>query len=136
VEPDPSYTGYNPKIHGDYDPNADYAQYHKKKREEETGVITEQAVPAADAYAAIGAFNRATGHFQAADKNPDRHNDYNKAMRQQNNYFDADAAANSHDGRSLKEERRNQKLSKSQIKEMAAARKERKLQKRMDFLTS
>jgi hypothetical protein len=51
-------------------------------------------------------------------------------------FFDVDAAANAHGGRSLKEERRNQTLSKKQIKELAAKRREKKEKKRMDFYKS
>lgn len=53
-----------------------------------------------------------------------------------NAYFDVDAAANMHDGRSLKEERRNEKLSKKQIKELADKRRAKKEKKRMDFYKS
>ena len=43
-----------------------------------------------------------------------------------NAFFDVDSAANSHDGRSLKEERRNNKPSKQEIAEMNQKRKEKK----------
>lgn len=139
-EKDPSYTGYNPKIHGHYDPNADYAQYHDKKREQEAVVFQAPQgmyAPASGTdYAASGTFNRFTGNFQDADKNSDRHNDYNKSGRQMGAYFDVDAAANAHDGKSLKEERRNEKLSKKQIKELAEKRRAKKEKKRMDFYKS
>lgn len=137
---DPDYMGYNPKIHGSYDPNAPYAQYHNQKREEEalasqsTFGVTPQASVAAPVIA--GAFNRFTGSFQSADLSTERHNDFNKSGRQMNAFFDVDAAANSHNGRSLKEERRNEKLSKSQIREMAAQRKAKKEKKRLDFYKS
>lgn len=137
---DPNYSGYNPKIHGHYDPNADYAQYHEKKHEVEDGI--QQAplgmvLPAPGTeYTIAGTFNRFTGSFQDADKNSDRHNDFNKSGRQMGAYFDVDAAANAHDGRSLKEERRNEKLSKKQIKELAEKRRAKKEKKRMDFYKS
>jgi hypothetical protein len=139
-EPDPDYYGYNPKIHGKYDPNAPYAQYHKQKRDEES--FAEQGVPSllpagqSGDYAVAGTFNRFTGNFQDADKSVERHNDYNKSGRQMGAYFDVDAAANSHDGRSLKEERRQEKLSKKQIKELADKRRQKKEKKRMDFYKS
>jgi hypothetical protein len=103
ARPDEEYQGYNPKIHGKYDPTAPYAQFHNKLREEEAKA--EQAATAqlpgnqVPNYAASGTFNRFTGNFQTADKSSDRHNDYNKSGRQMNAYFDMDAAANSHEGR-------------------------------------
>lgn len=45
-------------------------------------------------------------------------------------YFDVDAAANSHDGRSLKAERQMKKLSKKELKAFREKRKEKKEQKR------
>lgn len=136
---DPNYTGYNPKIHGNYDPNAPYAQYHNKKREEEAKaqqIAQGTYAPSSTAYVTSGNFNRFTGNFQDPSQSAERHNDNNKSGRQMNAFFDVDAAANMHDGRSLKEERRNEKLSKEQIRELAKARKEKKLKKRMDFYRS
>lgn len=140
-EPDAEYTGYNPKIHGSYDPNAPYAQYHNKKRQEED-LLAAGYPPGTDpsalagGYATTGTFNRFTGNFQGADKSTDRHTDAAKSGRQMNAYFDVDAAANMHDGKSLKEERRNEKLSKKQIKELAEKRRAKKEKKRMDFYRS
>lgn len=144
-EPDPEYTGYNPKIHGSYDPNAPYAQYHNKKREEES--LLAQGYPpgtnpqnlqqtSSSDYGTVGTFNRFTGNFQGADKSTERHTDHAKSARQMNAYFDVDTAANMHDGRSLKEERRNEKLTKKQIKELAEKRRAKKEKKRMDFYKS
>ena len=139
-EIDPEYTGYNPKIHGSYDPNAPYAQYHDKKREEEAGVshiATGMSIPAPSGeYATTGTFNRFTGNFQGGEKSAELHSDLAKSGRQMGSYFDVDAAANAHDGRSLKEERRNEKLSKKQIKELAEKRRAKKEKKRMDFYKS
>lgn len=138
-QPDPEYYGYNPKIHGAYDPNAPYAQYHKQKRQEEAMVAQGYVgqIPSSDsAYSVAGTFNRFTGAFQTGDKSAERHNDFNKSGRQMSAYYDVDAAANSHDGRSLKEERRNEKLSKQQIKELAEKRRAKKEKKRMDFYRS
>lgn len=53
-----------------------------------------------------------------------------------NAFFDVDSAANSHDGRSLKEERRNNKLSKKEIAEANQKRKDKKQAKRLAFLKS
>ena len=137
---DPNYYGYNPKIHGKYDPDAPYAQYHNRKREDEIGI--EQVAPGTilpvqtGEYAATGTFNRFTGKYQTADKSMERHDDFHKSGRQLGAFFDVDAAANSHDGRSLKEERRNEKLSKKQIKELAEKRRAKKEKKRMDFYKS
>ncbi len=138
-QPDPEYYGYNPKIHGTYDPNAPYAQYHNQKREEEAMAaqgITSQ-VPSSDgAYNVAGTFNRFTGNFQTGEQSAERHNDFNKSGRQMSAYYDVDAAANSHNGKSLKEERRNEKLSKKQIKELADKRRAKKEKKRLDFYKS
>ena len=136
-DPPEEYTGYNPKIHGTYDPTAPYAQYHNKLREEEKkaeDVASGKAVPVD--YALAGTFNRFTGNFQGAEKSAERHNDYNKSGRQMGAFFDVDAAANSHNGKSLKEERRNQKLSKEQIRELSEKRRAKKEKKRMDFYRS
>ena len=140
-EPDPNYQGYNPKIHGNYDPNAPYAKFHEQKRDDEKlakgYVDAKGAQDLANAgYAVAGNFNRFSGGFQSEDKTADRHNDFNKSGRQMGAYFDVDAAANQHDGRSLKEERRSQKLSKKEIKELTAKRREKKEKKRMDFYKS
>lgn len=138
-EPEPDYQGYNPKIHGSYDPNAPYAQYHNQKQAEQKAIeqygSAAAAAQAAD-YAAVGAFNRFSGGFQGADKSTERHNDFNKSTRQMNAFFDVDAAANVHDGRSLKEERRAQKLSKKEIQELSKKRREKKEKKRLDFYKS
>lgn len=138
------YMGYNPKIHGDFDPNADYAQFHEPQTEVPDTDAEAAAVAAAAAAAAssdplvqTAAFNRFTGKFQSVET-PDSnyHNDENKSKRQMNAFFDVDAAANSHDGRSLKEERVNQKLSKKEVKAFNDKRRERKEKKRRAFLMS
>ena len=88
-----TYTGYNPKIHGNYDPSAPYAQYHHKKREEEaraeqaTVVTTLQAATVAD-YSITGAFNRFSNRFQSGDQNTERHSDQAKSGRQMDAFFD------------------------------------------------
>lgn len=81
-------------------------------------------------------FNRFTGKFQAPDSKltPENYNDENKSKRQMQFYFDVDAAANSHDGRSLKAERQTKKLSKRELKEFKAKRKEKKEMKRRAWL--
>lgn len=138
-EPTEEYQGYNPKIHGDYDPTAPYAQYHNRKRDEEdaaTGQSQLGEASGAGAYAMSATFNRVTGAFQTADQSVERHSDASKSARQMNAFFDVEAAANAHDGRSLKAERQQKKFSKKEISEMVAKRKEKKLKKRLDFYRS
>lgn len=124
--------GYNPAIHGDYDPNADYA-----RQEEDDGDVDYDNPSSTDpnqAYGATGSFNRFTGKWQSSDMGPERHSDAEKAKRQMRAIFDVDAAANSHDGRSLKEERRNKKLSKDQVKAYNDKRRAKKEEKRRAWL--
>jgi len=124
--------GYDPTVHGDYDPNADYAQTH----DTQDSVLLEYAPgtdPAA-AYAATGAFNRFTGKWQASALTPENFNDENKSKRQMNAFFDVDAAANSHDGKSLRAERAGKKLSKQELKAFKEKRRERKEEKRRAWL--
>ena len=125
--------GYNPAIHGDYDPNADYA----KPQEAPPEMNIAAGAPGTDlseAYAATGYFNRFTGKWQKADLNPDRHSDEQKSRRQMNAFFDVDAAANSHDGRSLRAERASKKLSKAELKAFKEKRREKKEEKRRAWL--
>jgi hypothetical protein len=119
--------GYDPAIHGDYDPTAWYAQ----PSEPEPSAAEQD--PAA-AYAATAAFNRFTGRFQNPDLKPENFNDENKSKRQMNAFFDVDAAANSHDGRSLKEERSGKKLTKQELKKFKEKRKAKKEEKRKAWL--
>ncbi|EPS34870.1 hypothetical protein POX_a00164 [Penicillium oxalicum] len=126
----PVLGGYNPAIHGDYDPNASYAQQH----EEPSGEAGGSALDPAAAYAATGTFNRFTGRWQADSIRPENYNDENKSRRQMNAFFDVDAAANSHDGRSLKAERSGKKLSKKELKMFKEKRRERKEEKRRAWL--
>lgn len=122
--------GYDPSIHGDYDPTAWYAQPASSDPADPSLLSSNPA----DAYAATGAFNRFTGRWQAADLTPENHNDENKSRRQMNAFFDVDAAANSHDGRSLKAERSGKKLSKTELKQFKEKRKAKKEEKRRAWL--
>ncbi|OJJ06969.1 hypothetical protein ASPVEDRAFT_46350 [Aspergillus versicolor CBS 583.65] len=123
--------GYNPAIHGDYDPTAPYAQQYEQQEEGgQAGLGT--ANPAN--YEAVGAFNRFTGRWQGESHNPEHHNDENKSRRQMYAYFDVDAAANSHDGRSLRAERSAKKLSKKELKMFKDKRREKKEEKRRAWL--
>lgn len=126
----PVLGGYNPAIHGDYDPTASYAQQYEEQPEDaHTAAIDPTA-----AYAASGTFNRFTGRWQAESINPENYNDENKARRQMNAFFDVDAAANSHDGRSLRAERSAKKLSKQELKMFKEKRREKKEEKRRAWL--
>ena len=123
--------GYNPAIHGDYDPNAAYA----KDPSIEPNV--DPSNPTADPdniYSATGTFNRFTGKWQPSSINAENHNDENKSKRQMSAFFDVDAAANSHNGKSLKAERAGKKLSKQELKAFKEKRKERKEEKRRAWL--
>ncbi len=51
-----------------------------------------------------------------------------------NAFFDVDAAANSHDGKSLRAERANKKLSKAELKAFKEKRREKKEEKRRAWL--
>ncbi|KAL3458559.1 hypothetical protein BJX64DRAFT_266411 [Aspergillus heterothallicus] len=128
----PVLGGYNPAIHGDYDPTAPYAQQYEQQDE---GAVTGVggAVNPGD-YGAVGSFNRFTGRWQGESQNPEYHNDENKSRRQMNAYFDVDAAANSHDGRSLRAERSAKKLSKKELKMFKEKRREKKEEKRRAWL--
>lgn len=119
--------GYDPAIHGDYDEGAWYAQPLPVE------LPPLPADPTAE-YAASAHFNRFTGRYQVADLNPENFNDENKSKRQMNAFFDVDAAANNHDGRSLKEERSGKKLSKQELKQFKEKRKAKKEEKRRAWL--
>jgi hypothetical protein len=125
--------GYDPAIHGDFDPNADYAKaYEIHGSTEDTSGAS--GTGATDNYAATGAFNRFTGKWQRADLNPENFSDEQKSRRQMNAFFDVDAAANSHNGRSLRAERQSQKLSKAELKAFKEKRREKKEEKRRAWL--
>lgn len=121
-------TGYNPAIHGDYDPTAWYAQPTP------VAPTASLAMDPTAAYQASAAFNRFTGRFQSSEITPENHNDENKSKRQMNAFFDVDAAANNHDGRSLREERSNKKISKQELKQFKEKRKAKKEEKRRAWL--
>jgi hypothetical protein len=125
----PPAGGYNPAIHGDYDPNAWYAQPN-----EVAPADPKQPAGAPPSYAASGSFNRFTGRWQADSLDPEQHNDENKSRRQMNAFFDVDAAANSHDGRSLKAERSGKKPSKAELKQFKEKRRAKKDEKRRAWL--
>lgn len=135
--PTPELGGYNPAIHGDYDPTAPYAQQYEQQSASGLAAMDSAGRPAAAAvaaYAATGAFNRFTGRWQPHDLTPENFNDESKARRQMRAFFDVDAAANSHDGRSLKAERSAKKLSRKELKMFKEKRREKKEEKRRAWL--
>ena len=129
--PQRPHGGYDPAIHGDYDPTAPYAQ-EQIVPDDSNGQLL-GADPAA-IYTATGVFNRFTGKWQPHTINPENHNDENKTKRQMSAIFDVDAAANSHNGKSLKAERSGKKLSKQELKAFREKRKEKKEEKRRAWL--
>ncbi|KAA8618146.1 WW domain-containing protein [Pyrenophora tritici-repentis] len=108
--------GYNPRIHGSYDPNADYA-IRAAKEEEEAEVAANPALA-----------------LQQPGQGPEMHNDENKSRRQLAAYYNIDAADKEHDGRSLKAERRAKPPNKAQVKQYQKQRKEKKEAKRKAWL--
>ncbi|CAN8097496.1 unnamed protein product [Discula destructiva] len=147
--------GYNPAIHGSWDPNAPYAQAYKEPgADDPAAVAADEAEYQADLamynaemdgsdptaaaegfeYASAAALNRRTGRTQAGDQNPERHSDASKSYRQMNAYFNVDQAANSHDGRSLKAERRGKQPTRKELSMWKEKRKARKEEKRRAWL--
>ncbi|OCT45613.1 WW domain protein [Cladophialophora carrionii] len=126
--------GYDPAIHGDYDPNADYAKAYEISSAGDDSVGAVPGANTADMYEATGTFNRFTGKWQRADLNPEKFTDEQKSKRQMNAFFDVDAAANSHNGKSLRAERQSQKLTKAELKAFKEKRREKKEEKRRAWL--
>lgn len=127
--------GYNPKIHGSWDPKADYAREAEKEEEEAVAAATiGQPSANTSGYQAQAQFNRFTGKFQQAGAGPEMHNDENKSHRQMSAFFDVNAAANSHDGRSLKAERRGKTLTKKELQAFKEKRHQKKEEKRRAWL--
>lgn len=126
--------GYDPSIHGDYDPTAPYAQ--EAAEEEAAGQNHGPLDPATmtSMYTSTGTFNRFTGKWQASSLTPENFNDENKSRRQMSAFFDVDAAANRHDGKSLKAERAGKKLTKKELKAFKDKRREKKEEKRRAWL--
>ncbi|CAK7239241.1 MAG: hypothetical protein STHCBS139747_000670 [Sporothrix thermara] len=134
--------GYNPAIHGDYDPTAWYAtggsaavddaddtdRAATGNNDDNTG-IDPIAAAAAAAAAIIQNDSRRRGGSLA-----DRHSHDAKASRLSNGYFDVAAAGNAHDGRSIKAERSGIRPSKSELKAFKEKRRARKEEKRRAWL--
>ena len=127
--PQRPHGGYDPTVHGDYDPTASYAQDPQVM---EDGIVKPSDPDAI--YTATGVFNRFTGKWQQSTLAPENFNDENKSKRQMSAFFDVDAAANSHNGKSLKAERSGKKLTKQELKAFKEKRKERKEEKRRAWL--
>jgi len=125
--------GYNPAIHGDYDENAWYAK-NARAVTEPAAVVPGVAGESVVDYATAAQFNRWTGQWQAPDQGVERHTDEAKSRRQMNAYFDVDAAANMHDGRSLRAERAGKKPTKAELKMFKEKRKAKKEEKRRAWL--
>lgn len=139
--------GYNPAIHGDYDPNADYAQEATETTTSSappsydpvTGAVVDAtALADGDQYAATAQFNRFTGRFSNSAIHPthttEAHTDAAKSKRQMDAFFDVDVMANKNDGKSLRAERAGKKLSKSEIKAFKEKRRTKKEEKRRAWL--
>lgn len=127
--------GYNPAIHGSYDENAWYAQSLRPTPTTTTtsSVLGEHAGEGDD-YTSAGHFNRQTGQWQTAEQGAERHSDEAKSRRQMRAFFDVDAAANMHDGKSLKAERSGIKPSKAELKVFKERRRAKKEEKRRAWL--
>ncbi|MCJ1424256.1 hypothetical protein MMC29_002143 [Sticta canariensis] len=139
VSPVRPHGGYDPAIHGDYDPTAAYAQEAQAPLAEDGVGAAAGADPSSSSdpgaiYTATGVFNRFTGKWQPNSINPEMHNDENKSKRQMSAFFDVDAAANSHNGKSLKAERSGKKLTKQELRAFKEKRKEKKEEKRRAWL--
>ncbi|KAJ2905189.1 hypothetical protein MKZ38_006095 [Zalerion maritima] len=130
--------GYNPAIHGDYDPEAWYAKgsTDPSSAQPDSSLTPQQAT---ELYASTGTFNRFSGGHQAGSgsdegQGTERHTDEAKSRRQMNAFFDVDAAANQHDGRSLRAERSGIKPSKKDLKKFKEKRRAKKEEKRRAWL--
>ena len=140
----PPAGGYNPAIHGDYDPNAWYAKVQEAAEEAEEEAQSRAAAATAEMYSVTSTFNRFTGRFQQQPQpqqqpqdeacGANRHSDEAKSRRQLNSFFDVDAAANQHDGRSLRAERSGIKPSKKELKRFKEKRRAKKEEKRRAWL--
>lgn len=126
--------GYNPAIHGDYDENAWYAQALRAPPPAPASTTLVEGQQLAEDHTTAGLFNRHTGAWQTAEQGAERHSDEAKSRRQMRAFFDVDAAANMHDGRSLKAERAGKKPSRAELKAFKERRKAKKEEKRRAWL--
>lgn len=153
--------GYNPAIHGDYDPNAWYAKgggsaaagvgagggavdvQGDAAADGQGDLDTDDAIAAAAAAAAAviqgadlhNSFQtRLDHHADGGEYHQNRYSHDAKAGRQLNGFFDVAASGGAHDGRSLKAERSGIKPSKSELKAFKEKRRARKEEKRRAWL--
>ncbi|KAK4992145.1 hypothetical protein LTR50_001323 [Elasticomyces elasticus] len=134
TEASPVKISYNPTIHGSWNSHADYVDDYYPSRPEPKALPAYTAAALSEAYEASSHFNRRTGKFQDTNKKrAELHSEGNRALRQQHAFFDVERAANNHGGKSLKEERRQQKPTAKQLQEWKQKRQEKKRQKDRDF---
>lgn len=129
-----SLGGYNPAVHGDYDPNAWYAKGEAAPSSASGVAVTGVDVDGGDPIAAAAAAAAAIIQGDAANTNGARYGHDAKASRQLNGFFDVAATNGAHDGRSLKAERSGIKPSKSELKAFKEKRRARKEEKRRAWL--
>ena len=132
--------GYNPAIHGDYDPTAWYATGGVAAPEEvDDKVDAEASIAAAAAAAAAVIQSTDPSAFRGSQLDVEsggghRHTHDAKSARQLNAFFDVAATSNEHDGRSLKAERSGKKPSKAELKAFKEKRRAKKEEKRRAWL--
>ncbi|CAK7564495.1 MAG: hypothetical protein SEPTF4163_002389 [Sporothrix epigloea] len=127
----PNIGGYNPAIHGDYDPAAWYATGGIPVDDDSNASPYNNSTEADHIAAAAAA---AAALIQGDSRRGDSASHSAKAARQLNAYFDVAAAGSAHDGRSLKAERSGIKPSKSELKAFKEKRRARKEEKRRAWL--
>ena len=131
---------YNPRVHGNY---ADYlAKYPEKSSNPDTRInpvagMSEEEIKAyiVNQQALFNGHQVAPVEQAESSRRPNR--DYSEATRARNqmsHYFDYDSYMTSQDGRSLKEERRRNRLTKQQVHEYRVAKKEKKEKKTREWL--
>ena len=121
---------YNPQLHGHYD--AYLAKFGKKKTMQSNNPTNPlDAMSAEEQKQFLLEAQAARAAIQSKKR------DYSvgaRADNQMNSFFNYDTWAGQNDGRSQKEERRNKKLTKSEIDGYKVAKKERKERKERQWL--
>jgi hypothetical protein len=133
--------GYNPAIHGSWDPNAEYAKLAMEDQEAEEAAAAAAAPATAynvglPDYSTTAAFNRFSGKLQQAGMGPEVHSDAAKSFRQMNAYFDVDHSDNRPSGQSLKKDRKGYKFTKKEFQEFKQDQDAKKRQKKREWLKS
>ncbi|EPE10263.1 ww domain-containing protein [Ophiostoma piceae UAMH 11346] len=132
--------GYNPAIHGDYDPTAWYATGGVAAPEEVDDKVDRSAAIAAAAAAAAAVIQSTDpstfrgSRLDVESGGGHRYTNDAKSGRQLNAFFDVAATSNDHDGRSLKAERSGKKPSKAELKAFKEKRRAKKEEKRRAWL--